>query len=122
MTPYANPYGQPMPAPPAAQPKKPSVHFAVQAIIGFFGFYAYSFILMFVEIVLIQIFPMGGEAVSVAGFLAMAVWFFIGMGGTLFLMIRYRWFGFLAGVLFAIIFPLLLFGLCLVVVFGSIGK
>lgn len=119
MTPYANPYGQPMPAPPAAQPNKPSVHFAVQAIIGFFGFYAYAMILLFVEVVVAQLFPIGGEVASVAGLVAMAVWFFIGMGGTLFLMIRYRWFGFLAGILFAIIFPLLLFGLCLVVVFSS---
>ena len=119
MTPYANPYGQPMPAPTANQPKKPSVHFAVQAIIGFFGFYAYTMILLFVEVIVVQLFPIGGEVASVAGMLVMALWFLGGLGGTLFIVIRYRWFGFLAGVLFAIIFPLLLFGLCLAVVLSS---
>jgi hypothetical protein len=122
MTPYANPYGQPTPAQPAAPPKKPTVHFAVQAIVGFFGFYAYAMILLFIETIVVQIFPIGGEVASVAGMITMAFWFLVGVAGTFFLIFRYRWFGFLAGVLVAIIMPLLLFGLCLVVVFGSLGK
>ncbi len=105
-------YGSsPYSAPP---PSKLGVPFILQAVLGFFGLLAYETVVFFLLIFTALSYELP-EIIPTLIFFGGAG---LGIALTLFITLYFRWYGFLAGALLALLFPFLLVGACAVFIVG----
>ncbi|MFQ3581670.1 MAG: hypothetical protein SNJ67_12820 [Chloracidobacterium sp.] len=114
-------YNQPPAYGPSPYPTPPrpnvAIPFILQALLGFFGTLAYGTVMFFLLIFTAMNYGLPPIIPNLVFFGGMG----LGIAFVLFITVYFRWYGFLAGALLAVLVPVLLVGACTIFFLGSLG-